>query len=169
MIYCNNLKKRLDGLLLTHTITRRLSSEKATPRFNISKQGSYHSRRISVILLHTFAKCLLTFSISSSHGSRKPYHICIQLIVAIVSYPHKTLLRPLHDVWLSLYVNFVHYMPPVCSLDTEPATSLRGTSTRARTKEGDITAEHAFSCLCDELKRSVDKSGPLDDAKQIAS
>jgi hypothetical protein len=32
-----------------------------------------------------------------------------------------------------------------------------------------MTAEHAFSCLCDELKRSVDESGRLDDAKQIAS
>jgi len=32
-----------------------------------------------------------------------------------------------------------------------------------------MTAEHAFSCLCDELKRSVNKSGHLDDAKQIVS
>jgi len=32
-----------------------------------------------------------------------------------------------------------------------------------------MTAEHAFSCLCDELKCSVDESGRLDDAKQIAS
>jgi hypothetical protein len=31
-----------------------------------------------------------------------------------------------------------------------------------------MTAEHAFSCLCDEHKRSVDESGRLDDAKQIA-
>jgi len=30
-----------------------------------------------------------------------------------------------------------------------------------------MTTEHAFSCLCDELKHSVDKSGRLDDAKQI--
>jgi len=32
-----------------------------------------------------------------------------------------------------------------------------------------MTAEHAFSCLCDELKRSVEESGRLDDVRQIAS
>jgi len=32
-----------------------------------------------------------------------------------------------------------------------------------------MTAEQAFSCLCDELKRSIDESGHLDDAKQIVS
>jgi len=32
-----------------------------------------------------------------------------------------------------------------------------------------MTAEHTVSCLCDELKRSVDESGSLDDSKQIAS
>jgi hypothetical protein len=32
-----------------------------------------------------------------------------------------------------------------------------------------MTAEHAFSCFCDELKCSVDESGHLDAAKQIAS
>jgi len=32
-----------------------------------------------------------------------------------------------------------------------------------------MTAEHAFSCLCDELKRSVEESGCLEDAKQIVS
>jgi hypothetical protein len=32
-----------------------------------------------------------------------------------------------------------------------------------------MTAEHAFICLCDELKRSLDESGRLDDATQIAS
>jgi hypothetical protein len=31
-----------------------------------------------------------------------------------------------------------------------------------------MTAEHAFSFLCDKLKLSVDESGHLDDAKQIA-
>jgi len=30
-----------------------------------------------------------------------------------------------------------------------------------------MTAEHAVICLWDELKRSVDESGHLDDAKQI--
>ena len=165
----NNVKKRLDGLLPTHTITSRLSSEKAAPRFTFSKKGSYHSRRISLILLHTFAKCLLALSISTSLGSRKAYRICIQLVTAIVLHPHKTLLRPLPDLWLSLYVKFVPYMNRAFSLDTDSATSSRGTRTRARTNEWDMTAEHAFSCLCDELKRSVDESGRLDDAKQIAS
>jgi len=55
------------------------------------------------------------------------------------------------------------------SLDTDPVTSSQGTITRARTNECDITAEHAFSCLCDELKRSVDESGRLDNAKQHVS
>jgi hypothetical protein len=55
------------------------------------------------------------------------------------------------------------------SLDTDSAMSSRGTRTRAKTKEYDMTAEHAVSCLCNELKCSVDKSGRLDDAKQIAS
>jgi len=32
-----------------------------------------------------------------------------------------------------------------------------------------MTAEHAFSCLWDELKHAVDESGRLGDAKQIAS
>jgi len=51
--------------------------------------------------------------------------------------------------------------------DTKPATSLRGTRTRARTNNSDMTAEHAFGCLCDEFKHSVDKSGHLNEAKQI--
>jgi hypothetical protein len=131
----NNVKKRLDGLLPTHTITSRLSSEKAAPRFTFSKKGSYHSRRISLILLHTFAKCLLALSISTSLGSRKAYRICIQLVTAIVLHPHKTLLRPLPDLWLSLYVKFVPYMNRAFSLDTDSATSSRGTRTRARTNE----------------------------------
>jgi len=32
-----------------------------------------------------------------------------------------------------------------------------------------MIAGHAFSCLGDELTRSVNESGRLDDAKQIAS
>ena len=31
-----------------------------------------------------------------------------------------------------------------------------------------MIVEIVISCLCDELKRSVDESGHLDDAKQIA-
>jgi len=32
-----------------------------------------------------------------------------------------------------------------------------------------MAAQHAFSCLCDDLKHSVDESERLDDAKQTAS
>jgi len=131
----NNVRKRLDGLSPTHNIPSWLSSEKAAPQFTFSKKGSYHSRRISLILLHTFAKCLLALSISTSLGSRKAYRICIQLVTAIVLHPHQTLLRPLPDLWLSLYVMFVPYMNCAFSLDTDSATSSRGTRTRARTNE----------------------------------
>jgi len=54
-------------------------------------------------------------------------------------------------------------------LVTDPATSSWGTRTRAKTDEGDMTAERAFSCLCDELKHLVHESERLDDAKQIVS
>ena len=115
---CNNVKKCLDGLLPTHTITSWLSLEKAALRFNFSKKGSYHSHRIVLIHLHTFAKCLLALSISTSLGSRNAYSICIQLVPAIVLHPHKTLLCPLPDLWLSLYVKFIPYMNHAFSLDT---------------------------------------------------
>jgi len=55
------------------------------------------------------------------------------------------------------------------SVDTNSAMSSRGTRTGVRTNEWDMTAEHAFICLYDELQRSVDESGRLDDAKHIAS
>jgi len=55
------------------------------------------------------------------------------------------------------------------SSDTNPVTSSQGTSTRGRTNVSNMAAEHTLSCLCDELKHSVDKSGYIDDAKQIAS
>ena len=54
------------------------------------------------------------------------------------------------------------------SLNTNPATSSWGTITSASTNKWDMTAEHAFNCLCDELKHSVNKSGRLDNATQIA-
>ena len=129
----NNVKKRLDGLLPTHTITSRLSLEKAAPRFTFSKKGSYHSRRISLILLHTFAKCLLALSISTSLGSRKAYRICIQLVTAIVLHPHKTLLRPLPDLWFLLVVKFVPYMNCAFSFNTDQVIPLQGSRTRSRT------------------------------------
>jgi len=131
----NNVKKRLDGLLPTHTIISRLSWEQAAPRFPFSKKGSYLSCRISLILLHTFAKWLVALSFSTSRGSRKAYRIWIQLVTAIVLHPHKTLLHPLPYLWLSLYVKFVPYMNHAFSLDTDSATSSRSTRTRARTIE----------------------------------
>ena len=131
----NNAKKRLDGLLPTHTITSQLSSEKATPQFKFSKKGSYHSCRISLILLYTFTKCFLARSISTSLGSRKAYRICIQLVKAIVLHPDNTLRRPLPDLWLPLHVKFVPYMNSAFSCDTDSAKSSRGTRTRARTNK----------------------------------
>jgi len=130
---------------------------------------SYHSRRISLILLPMFAKCLIALMISTSLGSRTAYRICIQLITAIFLHPHKTLFRTLPDLWLSQFLKFVPYMYCAFSSDTDPAMSSRGTRTRARTNEWDLTAEHPVSCLCDELKRSVDESGHLDDAKQMVT
>jgi len=135
-IDCRNyVKKHLNALLPTHTIASWLSSEKAAPRHTFSKKGSYHSRRISLILLQTFAKSLFALSISTSLGSRKSYRICIQLVTAIVSHPHMTLLRPLPDLWLSLYDKFVPYMNRAFSFDTDSAMSLRGKRTTARSNE----------------------------------
>jgi hypothetical protein len=132
---CDNVKKHLDGLLPTHTITCRLSSEKAAPQFTFSKTGSYPSCRMCLIILHTFGKCLLALSISTSHGSRIACRICIQLVTVIVLHPHKTLLRPLPYLWLPLYIKFVPYMNRAFSLDTCAAMSSQGRRTRARTNE----------------------------------
>ena len=131
----NHLKKRLNGLLPTHSIASRLSSEKDAMRFTFSNKRSYHSRRISLILLHTFAQCSIALSISTSLGSRKAYSIWIQPVTAIVLHPHKTVLHPLPDVWLSLYVKFVPYMNRAFSFDTDLATLSWSTRTRARTNE----------------------------------
>jgi len=129
-----NIRKNLDGLLNTNTITSRLSSEKVAPRFTFSNKVSYLSCTISLIL-HTFAKCFLTLPILTSLRSRKVYRICIQLVTAIVLHLHKTLQRPLADLWLSIYVKFVPYMNRAFSLDTIPATSSRGTRNRVRTNK----------------------------------
>jgi len=95
----------------------------------------YRSRRISLILLDTFTKCSIALSISTSFGSRKAYCICIQLVMAIVLHPHKTLLHPFPELRLSLFVQFVPYMNHALLLDTDLATLSRGTRTRARTHE----------------------------------
>jgi len=110
-----------------------LSSEKGVPRFTFPKQRSFHFPMISLILLRAFAKCLIAVSISTSLGSRKAYRLCNQLITAIVLHPHKILLRPLPDLWLSLLVMFVPYRNCAFCLDPNPAMSSRGTRTRART------------------------------------
>ena len=80
-----------------------------------------------------------------------------------------TLLRPFPDLWLSVVVKVIPSMYRAFSLDTNPAISSLGTRTWARTNEWDMTVGHAFSCLCDQLKHSVDESGSLDDAKQVVS
>jgi len=111
------------------------SSEKAAPQFTFSKKGPYHSHKISLILLHMFAKCLIALSFSTSLGSQTAYCICIQLATAFVLHPHKTLLCPLPDLLLSLFVKFVLCTNSAFSLDTYPATSSQSTSTRATTNE----------------------------------
>jgi hypothetical protein len=166
---CNNVNMRLNGLLATHTIRSQLSSEKAAPQFTFSKNRSYYSHRISLILLHRIGKLSITLSISTSVRSTAAYRICIPLLTAIVLHPHKTLLCLLPDLWLSLDVRCVPYINYAFSLETDLATRLRGWRTRARTDKCDMTAEHAFSWLCDVLMHSIDKSGRLADAKQIAS
>ena len=74
------------------------SLENSAPQFTESKKGSYHSCRISLILLHTFAKCLITLSFSTSPGSQRAYCIRIQLITVIVLQPPKTCICPLPDI-----------------------------------------------------------------------
>jgi len=93
----DNVEKRLDGLSATHTITSWLVMRKAAPRVTFPKKGSYHSRTIPLIHLHTFAKCLIALTISTYHGSQKAYRICIHLVTVIVLHHHKTLLRTLPD------------------------------------------------------------------------
>jgi len=71
---------------------------KRGPTTLVAFVSSYHSRSICLILLHTFAKCLLAHSVSTSLGSRKAYHICIHLVTVIVLHPHMTSLSPLPDL-----------------------------------------------------------------------
>lgn len=132
---CNQVKKCLEGLFGTHTITRWLSSAKATLQFTFSNMESYHSRMMSLIFLPKLAKCLLALSISISLESRKGNRICNQLYTAIVFHPHMALLRPLHDVWLLLNVQSVPYINLAFCLDTHPATSSRGIGTTGHKHE----------------------------------
>jgi len=127
---------------------------------------SYNCYRISLIVL---AKCIIALSFSTSVESRKAYCICIRLIAAIVLHPHKTLLCSFLDVWLTIFVKLVPCMNRAFFLDSDPLMSLRSSRNRPRTTKWDMTAEHALSYLCDELKLSVYKSGHLDDATEIDS
>jgi len=156
-------------LLATHNITSQLLLKKATPQFTFFNRQSYHSHRISLILLYPFPDWLIILSISTSLGSGTAYHIWNQLIKAIVLQPPKTLLCPLRYIWLSLYVRFVPYMHCAFSLHTDPATSSRGIRTQARSTKWNMTAEHAFSFVCNELEHSFDELWGVDDSKQIAS
>jgi hypothetical protein len=155
----NNNKKRLDCLLGTITMRSRLCSERAASRFNFSKTGFYHCCRISLILLHTFAMCLITLSISTSLESWKAYCISICLITVIVLHHHTTLLWQMPHEWLSHYLKFTHSMNPTFSLDFDPATSVWGTRTRARTNEWDNTAEHALRHLVINLSIQLTNQG----------
>ena len=145
------------------------ASEKATPQFPFSKKGSNNCRGISLILLHTFAKCLIAHSIFTSLGSQKACHICIKLVTTTVLHHLVTVLHPLFELSLPVFFKFVLYINFGCCLDTDPGTSSLGTRPRGRTNKWGTTAEHAISCLCGELMYSINKSGHLDNVKHIVS
>lgn len=134
------------------------SSDKATPWCTFSSLGFYYKCRMSLVLLHTFAQDFIALWYSTSPGSQIPYRICIQLIPAIVVHPSTMHLCALPNYLLSLFVEFLSYIEHSFSLPTEPAMTSCGTRTSSMRKEGDIIAEHPFSCLCDEFKYSVNGS-----------
>jgi len=135
-MYChNNIKQSLNSLHLLIQLQASWFPENVALQFSFFNKGSDHSCRISLNLLHMFRKCLITLSISTSLGSRKLYRSCIQRIMVIILHPYKTLLCPLSDLWLSLFVQFVPHMNGASSLDTNPAMLFRGTRTRLRTNQ----------------------------------
>jgi hypothetical protein len=91
------------------------------------------------------------------------------LFVAIVLHPHKSLLHPLPGSWWSLFAKFVLYMNCTFLVYTEPAMSLWGIRTRTRSNQWNLPSEHAFSCLGDDLKHSVNELEHLEEGKQIDS
>jgi len=95
--------------------------------------------------------------------------MCIQLVIVTVCPLHTPHLHPLPDLSLSLVVKFVPCLNCAFSLYTDPVTPSLGTRNGAKTNDSDRTTEYTFGCLCDELKRAVDESRSLDDAKQILS
>jgi hypothetical protein len=141
--------------------------QKISTMINSFQPWSYHSHRISLFCLHTFAKGLIGVSNSTSCWLQNVYRISIELVMTTVLHPHKTLLHPLPDIWLSIDVMFVPSMNRAFSLDTDPVRLLRGACNRERKNDWEITADNAYSSLCDKLKCSVDKSGYFDDGKQI--
>jgi len=145
------------------------SLEKVTPQYIFSKKGSYHSHTISPILLHSFGQCTIALSSAALLGSRKAYWNCVQLNMVIVLPCDMTCLHPLCDLWLSLTVKFVPYVNCAFFQGTDPARSSWDTWTRARIHKGDMTAAHAFSCLCDDFNCLVNKPRHLDVRKHMVS
>jgi hypothetical protein len=75
----------------------------------------------------------------------------------------------LPDYVLSLFVVFLSDRSGAFSSGADQLTSLNSARMKERTNEGDITAEHAFSCVDGECKCSVNKLELLDNAKQIVA
>ena len=140
-----------------------------TPQCRVSTQGSYSCHRITLILLPWYAKCFFTLSISKSLGSSKPYPIWIQLITANVMHPYKTLLSPLSDWLLSLFIHFILYLNRFFSIGIGQVTSTQVTKTKPWTKNRQLTAEYVTSCLHDAVNLSVSESESFDDANKVAS
>jgi len=109
----------------------------------------------------TRLQCLNALLFSKAFGSRKACRRPIQFVPSMVSHPHKNILCPLTGWLLSCWVRFVPHMNRESSLDTYPATSLLGAWSSAATNQWDLTVEHVFHSLFDELKRSVDESMAL--------
>jgi len=143
--------------------------ENTAPWLPDSKEGWYQSHRIFVIQGYMSVQCLIPLSFSVSHESGNAYLTCIQLIMATDFYPQYTLLHPLPDLWLVRIVMSLPYINHAFCFNNDPVTLSWGTSTRASTNEWHITAEHGYSCLCNECKCWVIESRCLDDGKQIGS
>lgn len=148
----NNFIKLLDGFLATPIITswlvlakRRtliyLFQQEVLPLLqNVSQPPSHDCEVLNCSL--DFHIPWITKSIQHLQSARH----------SVVLHPQKTLPTPLPDFRLSLVVGLVPYLSRAFSFDTDPTTSSRGTTPRARTYEGNMTAEHVYSWHCDEPK-----------------
>jgi len=141
--------------------------DKAAPGLSYSKMGSDHILKITLFILHMFAKCFITLCFLKSIWTQQAYRSCIQLILGIVSHLHNTNLCPVVDLWLSHCVKFVHCMNVAFSLDSDLAIWLQVTRIGPETNKGNMTAEHAFCFLCDGFKHAFDELGHLDNGKHI--